>query len=80
MKKTSVYLTTREISHLARLSRLEGRPQAEIVRDAIVAYGGARVGQDREFAIDGVGEGPGDSVAGLTDAELLRGFGDGAPG
>lgn len=80
MKKTSIYLTTREISHLARMSRLEGRPQAEIVRDAIVSYGSARAGQGREFAIDAVGEGPGDSVAELTDAELLRGFGDDAPG
>ena len=80
MKKTSVYLTARELSHLARMSRLEGRPQAEIVRDAIVAYGGARAGQDREFAIDAVGEGPGDSVAALSDAELLHEFGDGAPG
>ena len=78
MKKTSIYLTEREISHLGRLSRLEGRPQAEIVRDAIIAYDGAG-GGDREFAIDAIAEGPGGSVADLADEILLRGFGDDAP-
>jgi hypothetical protein len=78
-RKSSIYLTERELSHLASLSRQEGRPQAEIIRDAIVAYPGRRAGA-RTFAIDGVGEGPGDSVADLPDDELLEGFGDDAAG
>jgi hypothetical protein len=61
------------------LAKAEGRPRAEIIRDAIVAYPG-RPNPDRDFAIDGVGEGPGDSVADIPEQELLKGFGDDALG
>ena len=79
MKKSSIYLTERELEHLSALSKAEGRPRAEIIRDAIVAYPG-RPNEDREFALDGVGEGPGDSVADIQEQELLKGFGDDALG
>lgn len=79
MKKSSIYLTEREIQHLAAMAKAEGRPKAEIIRDAILAYPGLP-NPDREFAIDGVGEGPGDSVADLTEHERLKGFGDDAFG
>ncbi len=79
MKKSSIYLTERELEHLEALARAEGRPRAEIIRDAIVAYPG-RSDADRDFAIDGVGEGPGDSVASVPERELMRGFGGDALG
>jgi hypothetical protein len=79
MKKSSIYLTERELQHLAAMAKAEGRPRAEIIRDAILAYPG-RPNPDRNFAIDGVGEGPGDSVADVPEHELLKGFGDDALG
>jgi hypothetical protein len=39
-----------------------------------------RSNPDRNVAIDGVGEGPGDSVADIPDQELLKGFSDDARG
>ena len=79
MKKSSIYLTERVLERLAALAKAEGRPRAEIIRDAIAAYPG-RPSQDREFAIDGIGEGPGGSVADVPERELLKGFGDDALG
>jgi predicted transcriptional regulator len=79
MKKTSIYLTERELKHLEALARAEGRPRAAIVRDAIAAYPG-RSNPDRDFAIDGIAEGPGDSVADVPEHELMNGFGEDAPG
>lgn len=79
MKKSSIYLTQRELDHLTRVAKAEGRPRAEIIRDAIVAYPGT-AHRDRSFAIDGVGEGPGGSVADIPEDERLEGFGDDAPG
>ena len=38
MRRTSVYLTERESRRLAELTRSEGRSQAQIIREAIVAY------------------------------------------
>jgi len=37
MRKTSVYRADDQAQRLARLVRLEGRPQAEILREAIAA-------------------------------------------
>jgi predicted transcriptional regulator len=74
VKKTSVYLDDQEVARLASLAEREQTTQAEIVRRAIRQYQPAGRG-DRDFAVAGVGEGPGDSVADLTDAELLDGFG-----
>ncbi len=79
MKKSSIYLTERELAHLESLAKAEGRPRAEIIRDAIVAYPG-RSNPDRDFAIDGIAEGPGNSVADVPEHELMKGFGDDALG
>lgn len=74
MRKTSVYLSADETARLATLAKREGIPQAEVIRRAIKVYEPERRG-DRDFSLLGVAEGPGSSVADLTDDELLEGFG-----
>ena len=74
MKKTSVYMTEAERERLARLARLEGLPQAEIIRRAIASYVPESRG-DRDFLMARSGRGPGDSVADIPEDELLEGFG-----
>jgi predicted transcriptional regulator len=74
MKKTSVYLTEREVARLERLSRDLGRPKAELIREAIATYDPEP--PDRNFRLAGAGEGPGDSIADYTEEELLEGFGE----
>lgn len=75
MRKTSVYLDEGDARRLARLAEREGISQASLLRKAIRAYlpDGSR---DRGFSLDGVGEGPGDSIADFGDADLLAGFGE----
>lgn len=73
-KKTSVYLGEREAEHLAHLSRVEGRPQADIIRSAILAYRAQP--EKREFALAGAFAGPGGSIADIPEEELLKGFGE----
>ncbi len=75
MKKTSVYLTEREIEHLKRLASEEGKSESEIIRAAIGAYQPA-VRRPRKFALDGCFDGPGTSIADVPEEELLRGFGE----
>ncbi len=74
MNKTSVYLSSEEATRLAALAQREGTSQAEVIRRAIKNYEPERRG-DRNFALAGVAEGDGSSVAGLTDEELMKGFG-----
>ena len=74
MNKTSVYLSSEEATRLAALAKREGTSQAEVIRRAIKNYEPERRG-DRNFALAGVAEGDGNSVASLTDAELMKGFG-----
>ena len=74
MQKTSVYLTDQEIARLTSLAKREGTSQAEVIRRAIRVYQPERRG-DRDFALAGVAEGPGGSVADLSEDELLDGFG-----
>jgi predicted DNA-binding protein len=74
MKKTSVYLSEEDVRRLGLLARDEGRSQAEIIRRAIASYVPERK-PDRNFAMDGVGEGPGDSIADIPEEEYLKGFG-----
>jgi predicted DNA-binding protein len=52
MRKTSIYLDDEQADRLARLARAEGRPQAEIVREAISCYRPA-LKRDRNFALAG---------------------------
>jgi predicted transcriptional regulator len=75
VRKTSVYLNDEELARLAALAEREGTSQAEVLRRAIRLYEPERHG-DRSFSLTGVAEGPGGSVADLTDEELLEGFGE----
>ena len=75
MRKTSVYLTDREVERLRRLARETGRSQAELVREAIATYD-PHAPRPRRFASFAVAQGPGDSVADHDEADLLEGFGD----
>lgn len=74
MQKTSVYLTDDEVARLARLSDREGMSQAEIIRRAIRQYQPERR-RDRHFALIGVADGPGGSIADVAESDLLEGFG-----
>jgi predicted transcriptional regulator len=74
MRKTSVYLDEEHVRRLRQVAALQGRSQAEVLRDAILSYT-ERVRRPRHFALARVAAGPGDSVADLDEAALLRGFG-----
>jgi hypothetical protein len=56
------------------LAEREGISQASLLRKALRAYVPAPRGS-RTFALDGVGEGPGGSVANVDEKTLLEGFG-----
>jgi predicted DNA-binding protein len=78
MRKTSVYLDDEQADRLARLARAEGRPQAEIVREAISSYRPA-LKRDRKFALAGNFERiDADSrpISEIPEDELIRGFGE----
>ena len=78
MRKTSVYLDDEQADRLARLARAEGRPQAEIVREAISCYRPAPK-RDRNFALAGNFERiDADSrpISEIPEDELMRGFGE----
>jgi predicted DNA-binding protein len=77
--KTSVYLEPGDVSRLSWLADVEGRPQAEIVRDAIRSYRPRTA--DRDFAIFRAV--PSDLMSGreVTQEEieaLMEGFGEDA--
>lgn len=74
MNKTSVYLSDEESARLANLAIREGTSQAEVIRRAIRSYD-PQPKSDRSFALIGVADGPGDSVADIPEEELLEGFG-----
>lgn len=74
MRKTSVYLDAEELGRLANLAEREGTSQAEVIRRAIRSYEPQGSGP-RDFALVGVADGPGGSVADIPDDELLAGFG-----
>lgn len=75
MRKTSVYLDEADARRLAMLAEREGISQSSLLRKAIQAYV-PQQREDRTFALDGVGEGPGGSVADVDMATLLKGFGE----
>jgi hypothetical protein len=75
MRKTSVYLDDEQAERLARLARQEGRPQAEILREAVATYQ-PKPSQDRNFALAGSGHGDGSSIADVPEEEQLEGFGE----
>lgn len=77
VRKTRVYLDDRRAERLARMAREEGRPQAEILRDAIDAYC-PRPASNRDFAL-AVGFARVDDdrrpISQIPEHELLDGFG-----
>jgi hypothetical protein len=74
MRKTSVYLDEADARRLAQLAELEGMSQSSWLRKVIRTYAPAGRGE-RTFALDGAGEGPGDSIADIDDRDLMAGFG-----
>jgi predicted DNA-binding protein len=78
MRKTSIYLDDEQADRLARLARTEGRPQAEIVREAISCYRPAPK-RDRNFSLAGNFEridGEDRPISEIPEDELIRGFGE----
>lgn len=69
-----MYLTEDEVARLAVLANREGTSQAEVIRRAIRMYEPERHG-DRNFALVASADGPGGSIADVSDEELLEGFG-----
>lgn len=78
MRKTSIYLDDEQAERLARLARAEGRPKAEIVREAISCYRPASK-RDRNFALAGnferIDHDP-RPISKIPEDELMRGFGE----
>jgi predicted DNA-binding protein len=77
VRKTSVYLSDRESKRLAELAQSEGRSQAEIIREAIVAYvPTAESGGDFALAAGfaRVDDDP-RPISAIPEDELLAGFG-----
>lgn len=78
MRKTSIYLDDEQAERLARLARTEGRPQAEIVREAISRYRPAPK-RDRNFTLAGNFEridADARPISEVPEDELMRGFGE----
>jgi len=75
VKKTSVYLTEAEADMLRTLAEREGRSQAAVLREALAVYD-ERSLPDRNFAMHGIFDGDGTSIADVPDDELMEGFGE----
>jgi predicted DNA-binding protein len=78
MRKTSVYLDDEQADRLARLAHAEGRPQAEIVREAISRYR-PKPNRDRNFALAGNFkriDSDSRPISEIPEGELMRGFGE----
>jgi predicted DNA-binding protein len=77
MRKTSVYPTERKSKRLAELARSEGRSQADIIREAIIAYVPAGKGAG-DFALAAgfarIDDDP-RPIFEIPENELLDGFG-----
>lgn len=77
MRKTSVYLDEKQAERLAWVSRQEGRPQAEILREAVDAYR-PKPSHDRSFALAaGFERSDRDPrpISEIPEQEMLEGFG-----
>lgn len=71
MKKTSIYLSEAEVESLRRLAAATGRPQAELVREAITEYVASHQGR-RTFLLAGAGKGTSSKRRGTADRDLDR--------
>ena len=78
MRKTSVYLSDRESRRLVALARAEGRSQAEIIREAIIAYVPAATGGGDFALAAGFDRRDNDlrPISEIPEDELLAGFGE----
>jgi predicted DNA-binding protein len=78
LQKTSVYLERKQTRRLAALARKQGRPQSQIIREAIDSYEPAATA-DRDFALAGnfkrIDSDP-RPISRIADEELMRGFGE----
>ncbi len=80
MKKTSIYLDDIHLERLCRLAEIEGKSQAEVIRDAIIRYT-TKGRPDRnfalaKFALENPDRRDGRSIADIPEEELMRGFGE----
>lgn len=78
MQKTSVYLDAESVSRLVELARRLGRPQSQIIREAIGSYEPS-TGGDRNFALAGGFDrvdGERRPISEIPKRDLLRGFGE----
>ncbi len=77
MRKTSLYLSDTDAARLRRLSERLELSQAEVMRRALTQFDAAGT-PDREFAlfaVTGLSNLDGRSIADIPDEELLAGFG-----
>jgi hypothetical protein len=76
MKKASVALSDEDMLKLKLVAQMEGRSLAEIIREALRLYASRVDTPPREFLMEGVAEGPGDSIFDLSEEEVMAGFGE----
>jgi predicted transcriptional regulator len=74
VRKVTVHLDDDQAERLARLVREEGRSRSAVLRSAFAASLHA-TSDDRRFAVAGMGHGDGTSIADVSEAESLEGFG-----
>jgi hypothetical protein len=68
MEKTTLYLPVELQRSLAVTAKREGRPQAEIVRDALTLY----FSRTAPLRLHSIGTGSDDQVTGATSEDWLR--------
>ena len=73
MRKTTVYIDENDLRAIRRLAKQRGRPEAELIRDAIAQY--ARNAQRPTFKSLGFVSGPG-NLADRVEESLADGFGE----
>lgn len=73
-RKTTVYLDADAYRRLKRLAREQGRPTAELVREAVSEYARRHAGRPRPRSIGSMRSGLGDLAE--TAEDRLDGFGE----
>src|SRR5688500_848668 len=97
MESLTIQLNEHQAASLRRVAEVQGRPEADVARDAIVRYSQQYDSPDesresrletpeigahserprlRTFAMSGIVEGDGSSIADVPENELLKGFGE----
>ena len=75
MKQYTITLDDEQVERLKRMAETEMKSEEQLLRDLISRYA-VESGHERVFAMDGIVEGPGGSIADIPDDELLKGFGE----